>query len=75
MTTIGKLNFKALAIDGLNYLSWSLGVEAHLASKGLEQTINTNIELTLQQKAQSLILICHHLEEPLKIQYMNKSSP
>jgi hypothetical protein len=52
-----------------------LEVEAHLASKGLEDTISTDSGPTLQQKAQSLILICHHLEEPLKTQYMNEFNP
>jgi hypothetical protein len=75
MTILEKLHFKALSIDGLNYLSWCLEVEAHLASKGLEDTVSTNSQPTLQQKAQSLILISHHLEEPLKTQYMNEFNP
>jgi hypothetical protein len=67
MINIKKLHFKALAIDGSNYLSWALDVEVHLASKGLDNTINTDTTPTVQQKAQTLILIRHHLEEPLKI--------
>lgn len=75
MNMIEKLNFQALAIDGANYLSWSLDVEAHLVSKGLEDATLTNTGLTLQQKAQALILICHHLAEPLKTQYTNEFNP
>lgn len=72
MTAIEKLNFQALRIDGSNYLTWSLDVEAHLAAKDLQDTIITDEGVTLQQKARSLVFIRHHLEEPLKIQYMNE---
>lgn len=70
-----KLNFKPLERDNNNYLSWSLDVEAHLASKAMEDTIITDVGPNLQQKAKALILICHHLAEPLKIQYMNAFNP
>lgn len=70
-----KLHFKALKIDGSNYLSWSLDAEAHLASKDLQDAIITDEEINLQQKARALILIRHHLAEPLKIQYMNQYNP
>lgn len=75
MNTIEKLNFKALSIDGSNYLTWSLEVEAHLASKVLEDTIITDAGPTLQDKARALILIRHHLAEPLKTQYINEFNP
>lgn len=70
-----KLNFKSLAIDGSNYLMWSLDVEAHLTSKGLEDAISTNAGPTLREKASALILIRHHLDEHLKTQYMNEFNP
>lgn len=66
MNAMEKLNFKALAIDGENYMSWSLDVDAHLTSKGLEDTVITDVGPTLQDKAKALIFICHHLAEPLK---------
>jgi hypothetical protein len=75
MSSIEKLNFKALSIDGANYLSWALDVEVYLASKGLDDTISTDTGPTMQQRAQALMMIRHHLEEPLKIQYMNELNP
>src|SRR5450759_1863925 len=72
---IEKLYFQALNIDGSNYLSWSLDIEAHLASKDLQDTILTDTGPTLQQKAKALILIRHHLADPLKRQYMNEYNP
>ncbi|CAM6104237.1 unnamed protein product [Calypogeia fissa] len=75
MNLIEKLQFKALTIDGANYLSWSLDIEAYLASKDLHDTIVTDASLTLQQKAKALIFIRHHLAEPLKTQYLNQFNP
>lgn len=74
-STIEKLHFESLRIDGSNYLSWSLDVEAHLASKNLQDSIISDNGPTLQQKAQALILIRHHLADPLKQQYMNEYNP
>lgn len=75
MNSIEKLKFQALKIDGTNFLSWSLDVEAHLAAKDLQDTIITDNGPTLQQKAKALILIRHHLEDTLKRQYMNEYNP
>lgn len=75
MNTIEKLNFQALKIDGANYLSWSLDIDAHLASKGLEDTTIIDTGPALQDKAWALIFIRHHLVEPLKTQYMNEFNP
>lgn len=72
--TIEKLHFHALRIDGTNYLSWSLDVEAHLVSKDLHETILTENGPTLQQKAQAPILIRHHLADSLKHQYLNAAN-
>lgn len=70
-----KLSFQPLSIDGSNYLSWSLDTEAHLNAKGLQDTILTDAGPTLQQKAQGLILIRHHLAYSLKRQYLNEANP
>lgn len=55
--TIEKLLFQALHIDGSNYLSWTMDIEAHLASKDLQDTILTDVGTTLQEMAKALILI------------------
>lgn len=75
MSAIEKLYFQALCIDGSNFLSWTVDVEAHLASKHLEDTILTDNGPTLQEKAKALILIRHHLADSLKRQYMNTQNP
>jgi hypothetical protein len=75
MSTVEKLNFKALTIVGANYLSWGLDIDAHLTSKNLQDTINTNSGPTIQQRAQALVFIRHHLKELLKAQYLNKKNP
>jgi hypothetical protein len=75
MNSMEKLNFRALEIDGTNYLPWSLDVEAHLATKNLQDTIITDAGISLQEKAKALILIRHHLAEALKTQYMNEYNP
>lgn len=75
MTTVEKLLFEALSIDGANYLSWCLDIGAHLTSKNLQDTIITDAGCTLQEKAKALILIRHHLAAPLKKQYMNHYDP
>lgn len=46
--TMEKLLFQALSIDGSNYLSWQLDIEAHLTSKGLEEAIASDTGSTLQ---------------------------
>lgn len=73
--SIEKLLFQALNMDGSNYLSWSLDAEAHLASKNLQDTIIIDVGVSLQDQAKALILIRHHLAEPLKRQYMNEYTP
>lgn len=75
MNSIEKLHFQPLAIDGTNYLLWSLDIEAHLISRGLEDTILTDAGQSLKEKARSLILIRHHLIEALQTQYVNEYNP
>lgn len=50
-------------------------LEAHLASKIILDSIETDAGVTLQAKAKALIFIRHHLAEPLKTQYMNELNP
>jgi hypothetical protein len=72
--TIEKLLFEDLHLDGSNYLSWTLDIEAHLASKGLGDTILGDGP-NLQHRAQALVLIRHHLADPLRKQYKNEANP
>lgn len=75
MTIVEKLLFEALSIDRANYLSWYLDIEAHLSSRNLQDTITTDVGCILQEKAEALILIRHHLAAPLKKKYMNQYNP
>lgn len=73
---IAKLQFSALAIDGINYLPRSIDIAAHLEAGGLLSTISDSL-ITLERasKAKALILIRHHLETPLKIQCLHINDP
>lgn len=72
---VDKVQFEALEIDGSNYFQWSLDVEAHLIAKDLQDAIVSDAGPSLQQKAQALILLRHHLAAPLKRQYVNEANP
>ena len=48
MTNLAKLQFTTLHINGNNYLSWVLGVEMHLNTMNLENTIKEEIAMTNQ---------------------------
>ena len=75
MTSIEKLNFLPLTIEGENYLSWSLDVKSNLIARDIKNTITTDQGTTIQQKAKALVFIRHHLVEPLKLQYLNEDNP
>lgn len=64
-----KLLFPALQIDGKNYDDWTIDVEVHLTAKKIEDSIHTDVGVDAQAKAQALVLLRHHLVQPLKNQY------
>ena len=51
MSNLAKLDFKALAVNGENYLSWQLDVKIHLQSKKLGDTIIADNNMKLEDKA------------------------
>nr|XP_004231656.1 uncharacterized protein LOC101250848 [Solanum lycopersicum] len=75
MSNLSKLELVALDISGKNYLSWVLDAEIHLAAKGLDATITQENEASSQDKAKAMILIRHHLDEGLKIEYLTVKDP
>lgn len=75
MSALEKLRWPALLVDGSNYLTWSVDVETYFASLELEDTLITDDNLTLQQKAKAVFLLKQHMEQPLKAQYMNELNP
>ena len=75
MTSIEKLHFSPLTIDGENYLAWTLDVKSNLIARDIYTTITTDEGTTPQQKAKALVFLRHHLVEPLKLQYLNEENP
>jgi hypothetical protein len=74
-TSMEKVQFTPLAIDGTNYLQWSKHVVNHLTAKELQKTITADDTSSTTHKAQALILIQHHLVNKLQQQYMNEENP
>ncbi|KAK4268714.1 hypothetical protein QN277_025328 [Acacia crassicarpa] len=75
ITSLVKLEFVALDISGKNYLSWVLDAEIHLNALGLEDTVKEGNQASNQEKARSMIFLCHHLHENLKIEYLTVKDP
>ena len=57
MLNLTKLEFAALDISGKNYLSWTLDTEIHLEAKNLGDTIKDGNQVSLQDRAKSMIFI------------------
>ena len=70
MTNLVKLEFVALDITSKNYLSWILDVEIYLDAIGPGDTIKDDNETSSQNTEKSMIFLCCHLHEELKIEYL-----
>ena len=70
MSKLTKLEFVALDISGNNYLSRILDTELHLDASNLGETIKANNSASLQDRAEALIFLRHHLDESLKNEYL-----
>ncbi|XP_075475643.1 uncharacterized protein LOC142508329 [Primulina tabacum] len=75
MANITKLEFEALDLTGKNYLSWILDAEVHLISMNLGDTIKEGNEMSQQDRAKALIFLRHHLNDVLKVEYLNVKEP
>ena len=75
MSSLTKLNFLALDINGDNYLSWALDAEIHLDAMNLGETIKEGNTTSSQEKPKVMIFLRHHLREGLKIEYLTVKSP
>ncbi|KAL0435264.1 UNVERIFIED_CONTAM: hypothetical protein Sradi_0234300 [Sesamum radiatum] len=75
MANLTKLDFIALDVSGINYRSWVLDAELHLASNKLGETIKENTSASKKDCAKAMILLLHHLHESLKSQYLTVKSP
>ena len=50
MSNLAKLDFKALNINGDNYLSWQLDAKIHLQSKKSGETIKEGNKISPEEK-------------------------
>ncbi|KAI3514920.1 hypothetical protein L1887_13667 [Cichorium endivia] len=79
IANLSKLGFMSLDISGKNYLSWILdATEIHLDAMGLGNTIktvNALNEASNQDKTKAMILLCRHLNEGLKAEYLTVKDP
>lgn len=75
MSNLAKLEFTALDITGVNYLSWILDAQIHLDARGLGNTIIQGNEESNQDKAKAMIFLRHHIDEGLKSEYLTIKDP
>ncbi|KAD5802674.1 hypothetical protein E3N88_14034 [Mikania micrantha] len=75
MSNLSKLEFASLDISGNNYLPWNLDAKIHLTAKNLGETIKDENQTSLQEKAQAMIFLRHHLHEDLKREYLTVEDP
>jgi hypothetical protein len=79
MSDIAKREFKVLAMDGSNYLTWSTDIEIKLNGMSLDHTIVQpkagKDEGTKPDKARALHFLRHHLHAVLKSEYMTERDP
>uniref|UniRef100_A0ACD5UN34 Uncharacterized protein n=1 Tax=Avena sativa TaxID=4498 RepID=A0ACD5UN34_AVESA len=66
MCDIVLRDFEELALDGSNYLEWTVDAKILLAAKSLRETIAPISECTDAQKAQATAYLRHHLDRDLK---------
>ncbi|XP_019173879.1 PREDICTED: uncharacterized protein LOC109169452 [Ipomoea nil] len=72
MAALAKREFAELALDGSNFLTWTLDVEIYLQSTELLDTIEETSTSTAAQKAKALIFLHHHLNHDLKNEYLTE---
>ncbi|KAL6621237.1 hypothetical protein ACP70R_033669 [Stipagrostis hirtigluma subsp. patula] len=78
MSDLMKREFDVLALNGFNYLAWSLDAEILLASKDLLRMIKPKDDKdksTPVEQAMALHILRHHLSTTLKNEYMTEKNP
>ncbi|KAL6646086.1 hypothetical protein ACP70R_017694 [Stipagrostis hirtigluma subsp. patula] len=78
MSDLVKREFDVLALNGSNYLAWSLDAEILLASKHLFRMIkpkDNKDKITPAEQAMELHILRHHLSTTLKNEYMTEKNP
>nr|GEZ69953.1 hypothetical protein [Tanacetum cinerariifolium]GEZ69972.1 hypothetical protein [Tanacetum cinerariifolium] len=62
-------------ITSKNYLSWVFDAEIHLDANGIRNMIKEGNEISVQDKAKTMIFLHHHLDEALKTEYLTVKDP
>ncbi|XP_033139469.1 uncharacterized protein LOC117131437 [Brassica rapa] len=75
MSKIANRDYAALNLSGDNYLQWALDTRISLKSKGLGDTITEDNNENEKNRYRAIGLMCHHLIEGLKNQYMTIENP
>ncbi|XP_074359905.1 uncharacterized protein LOC141700028 [Apium graveolens] len=75
MANLAKLEFVALDISGNNYVSWVFDAELHLSANGLKNTNDPEKIPTVEQNAETIIFLRHHIHEDLKSEYLTIKNP
>ena len=75
MSKINNLNFAALNLSGDNYLQWAFDAKIILKSKGLGECVSEDNNASEKDRYSAILIICHHLIESLKDQYLTIENP
>ncbi|XP_068323168.1 uncharacterized protein [Pyrus communis] len=70
MANLEKLEFAALDITEMNYLTWVLDTNIYLEARNLGDTIREESSSSSQDREKAMIFIRHHLDEALKSEYL-----
>lgn len=77
MSDLVKREFEVLALNGLNYLSWSLDAQIILNGKDLLKPIipQKDVAITSVEQTEALHFMRHHLSATLKSELITKRDP
>src|SRR5690349_12685573 len=77
MSSLAKIEFSALRLNGENYLAWTVDARIHLKSLGLRTTIEdgNTTTTTEEQQAKALHVLRRHVDEHLRSEYLLIESP
>lgn len=75
MSIFEPSDYTALDISGENYLEWTINTSATLKSRGLGRCTIIGNYTTESEKYRAITIMCHHLTEELKNQYINIVNP
>ncbi|XP_013594612.1 PREDICTED: uncharacterized protein LOC106302699 [Brassica oleracea var. oleracea] len=75
MSKINNLEYASLNLSGDNYLQWELDTKILLRSRNLGDTITEGTEPSDKDNYKALVVICNHLAEGLKDQYLTIENP